>query len=590
LTNPKLEKPRYIRDFLKKNAWKYVVGISILFLVDYLQVQIPGYMQQLIDEIKYFNGGMDVVKQLLGAILLVSVGIFGSRFLWRFFIIGTSRGFEKYTRNRLFSKLLRLTSSFFDRVKVGDIMARMTNDVNASRMMLAQAVIMIADAALLGTMSLYMMVTRIDWRLTLVGMIPLPFLVLIALGYGRSIHDRFQKVQESFSDLTDTVQETLDGVRVVKSYSIEPERRQRFGDRCKEYYDKSMHLIRLWGLFFPLIELFASMGFVLALWYGGRLVVIGSISLGQFVAFTQYLGMLVWPMIAVGWVVNVVQRGRASYKRLMWIEEQKPDVVDPLRPKPANLSGEIHVRNLDFHYPGSEKKALQGITVQIRPGQTVAFVGKTGSGKSTLARLLVKLYSVPSATIFIDGEDIHELSMKDIREQVAYVPQETFLFSTTIEENIAFSSGEYSSEEVETYARLAAVHRNIEEFPQGYQTIVGERGITLSGGQKQRVAIARALMKRTPVVILDDCLSAVDTETEMKILESLKSEIKDRTTILISHRLKAVASADQILVFENGKILESGTHPQLLEKKGLYARLYEKQLIEETLERDEVNE
>jgi len=331
------------------------------------------------------------------------------------------------------------------------------------------------------------------------------------------------------------------------------------------------------------------LGMALTIWYGGRLVILGEISLGQFVAFSQYLMMLVWPIIAIGWVVNVIQRGRASYKRIMWIEEQTSEVKDPDDAKTADLSKEINIKNLSFHYPGSGKRVLHDINMMIKPGQTVAFVGKTGSGKSTMAKLLVKMYSVKDQHIYIGNDDINQLRMKEIREQVAYVPQETFLFSATITENIGFSVDNYSQEDVEQYAHLAAVHSNIEDFPHGYKTIIGERGVTLSGGQKQRVAIARALMKKTPVVILDDCLSAVDTETELRILNSLNEEIKDRTTIIISHRLKAVSRADQIFVFDEGRVVEKGTHEELLKMNGQYTQLYNKQLIEEELKGEDNN-
>lgn len=583
-----LPKKGFIKRFILDHWLNYFFGIGILLLVDVLQTIIPGYLRRLIDNLQYSKGNLEYIATLIQTILLISLGIFFARFFWRWFIIGSSRVFEKYIRHRLFQKLLSLSPSFYDRIKVGDIMARMTNDVNATRMMLSQGVIMLTDAAVLGVLSIYMMVTQVDWRLTIVGMIPLPFLCFIAVGFGSTIHNRFLAVQNSFSDLTDMVQESLDGVRVVKSYSIQPERNQRFADRCLDYLKKSMHLIRMWGLFFPLIELLASLGTVFTLFYGGRLVILGEITLGQFIAFTQYLGILVWPMIAMGWVINVLQRGRASYKRILWIEEQVSEVQEPITPEKADLSKEIEIKNLTFQYPGSEKIVLREINMHIKNGQTVAFVGKTGCGKSTVAKLLVKMYSVPGQKIFIGAKDINNLSMKDIRDQVAYVPQETFLFSTTIEQNIAFSHDQYTAEEVKNYAELAAVHSNIAEFPEGYKTLVGERGITLSGGQKQRVAIARALMKKTPVVILDDCLSAVDVETEMHILKSLEQEIAERTTIIISHRLKAVSTADMIFVFDEGKIVESGTHSQLLQKNGMYSKLYKKQLIEEELERKDV--
>lgn len=556
----------------------------ILFVVDLLQIYIPKYLRELIDGIEYSNSGVEIVSRVITSIILIAVGIFVSRFMWRIFIIGSSRVFEKFTRNQMFKKLLKLSPSFFDKIKIGDIMARMTNDINASRMMLAQGIVLMTDSLMMGSFCIYMMITTVDPVLTMFGIIPLPILAFIAIAFGGNIHRKFTDVQDSFSGLTDTVQESLDGIRVVKSYALEEERKNRFGEKCRDYYRKNMVLIKLWGVFFPLIELMASLSIAITILYGGKLVIEGSISLGQFVAFSQYLSMLVWPMIEIGWVVNIIQRGRASYKRIMWVEEQKSDIVEPSNPKKADLKKRLSVKNMHFSYPGSEKTILKDIDIEILPGQTVAFVGKTGSGKSTLAKLLVKLYAVKDGSIFIGNNDINELSMKNIREQVAYVPQETFLFSTTIEENIAFSVDDYSQEEVKSYAQVAAIHSNIVDFPEGYKTVVGERGITLSGGQKQRVAIARALMKKTPVVILDDCLSAVDVETERVILESLTNEIKDRTTILISHRLKAMSKADMIYVFDNGRIIERGRHEQLLANGGFYFKLYQKQMIEETLE------
>jgi ATP-binding cassette subfamily B protein len=575
------KKKGYIGDFLSKKYYLYIFGILVLLGVDYLQIQIPIYLEQLIDGVKYLNEGMDEIVGVIKSILLLAVGMFVLRFFWRYFIIGTSRKFERYVRSNIFKKLLSLSPAFYDKTKTGDIMARTTNDLNATRMMLAQGVIMLTDSIILGSLSIYMMITRVDLRLTLIGIIPLPILAIVALSYGGTIHKRFESMQKAFSNLTDTVQETIDGMQVVKSYTMENERGNTFFGKCQDYFKKSMRLIKLWGTFLPLIELMSTLGMALTIWYGGRLVILGEISLGQFVAFSQYLMMLVWPIMAIGWVVNVIQRGRASYKRIMWIENQSSEVMDPNEPKKADLSKEIKVKDLSFTYPGSEKRVLHNINLHINPGQTVAFVGKTGSGKSTLAKLLVKMYSVKNNHIYIGDYDINQLRMKEIREQVAYVPQETFLFSATITENIGFSVDNYSQEDVEQYAHLAAVHSNIQDFPQGYKTIVGERGVTLSGGQKQRVAIARALMKKTPVVILDDCLSAVDTETELRILDSLNEEIKNRTTIIISHRLKAVSRADRIFVFDEGKIVESGTHHELLETNGHYSELYNKQLIEE---------
>lgn len=580
----------FLKWFVRHKIARYIAGIFLIIGVDVFMLFVPQYVGRLIDSIKYFSGTLEQVAGYIGAIMLFALGMFVTRFFWRIMIIGASRQFEEYVRNRLFRRLLTLSPSFYDKTKTGDMMARMTNDVNASRMMLAQGVIMLTDSLFLGTMAIIVMARTIDPRLTAIGILPLPFLAFMAVGFGKTIHHRFEAVQKSFSELTDVSQESLDGIRVVKNYVTEEERKDKFEKGCKQNFLKSLSLIRLWGLFFPMIEFLASMGTVLSLWYGGQLVLTGTISLGQFIAFIQYLGMLVWPMIAMGWVVNVIQRGRASYKRLLWVENQRSEVEEPTQPQKADLAEAITVKDLTFHYPGSEKKSLDRVNLQIQPGQTIAFVGKTGSGKTTLAKLLMKMYSVPKGTIFFGSQDIGDLSMKDIRQQVAYVPQETFLFSATIEENIAFSMDEYQPQMVENYAKLAAVHTNIEEFPNKYQTMVGERGITLSGGQKQRVAIARALIRKTPVVVLDDCLSAVDVETEMKILESLKTEISQRTTIIISHRLKAVAGADCIFVLDNGRIEESGSHDKLIKKKGLYAKLYEKQLLEEELQSEPTGE
>jgi len=448
------------------------------------------------------------------------------------------------------------------------------------------AIVMIVDAIFLTSVTIIAMGTMVDWSLTWIAIIPLPFLAMVTSFFGKMIHNRFKSVQESFSDLTDTVEESVSGVRVIKSYGIEDLRYETLKKKSQDYVNKNMRLVRVWGMFFPLIQLLASIGYIIATFYGGRKVILGEITLGEFITFTAYLGMLIWPMMAIGWVINLIQRGRASYKRLLDILNRESEVIskDPVAAK--KLQGHVIIRDLTYRYPGSERVVLDNISMEIKPGTKVAIVGTTGSGKSTIAKLIARLYQVPDGKIFIDGIDINKLPPETVRENISYVPQETFLFTDTIKGNIAFGIEDDEEERIVKYASVAAIHEDIVQFPKGYDTLVGERGVTLSGGQKQRVAIARALIKETPIVILDDCLSAVDTETEARILSSLVNSTEKKTIIIISHRLKAVRDANVIYVLHDGKIVGHGTHEELIESNELYRRMYERQLLEEKLEEE----
>ncbi|WP_289057958.1 ABC transporter ATP-binding protein [uncultured Mesotoga sp.] len=571
---------------MKHNWPRYLYGSIFLILVDLLMLVTPRVIGMIVDEIRGGAQDLNLVGLLIMAVIGVAFGLFITRLFWRVFIMGAARRFEYYTRKTLFEKLLTLPPTFYDKTRVGDLMARFTNDVNAVRMAMGPAVVMIIDAVFLVTVTIFAMGLFTNWSLTWISIAPLPALAIVSTFFGKMIHKRFKLVQASFSDLTDTIEESISGVRLIKSYGIEDLRNETLTEKSNLYVDKNMKLVKVWGMFFPLTQTLSMLGSVLATLFGGRMVILGQITLGQYITFTSYLGMLVWPMTAFGWVINIIQRGRASYRRLMEVLEEENNITtnDPV--EVGSFEGHVVMKNLTFTYPTGSRPALENIDFEVKPGSKIAIVGTTGSGKSTMAKLIARLYPVEDGMLFIDGVDINNLRPETIRDNVAYVPQETFLFSETVGNNIRFGNMEISDEEVERYAKVASIHEDIEGFSKGYKTIVGERGVTLSGGQKQRISIARALIKEAPLVILDDCLSAVDTETEAEILKSLKESEINRSIIVISHRLKAVVDSDEIYVLHDGRIVEKGVHSQLVEAGGLYQRMYERQMLEEKLEEE----
>lgn len=573
-----------IKSYLKKYWWKYALGIIFLLVVDYIQIIIPKRIGSIIDYIGSDSWDLDHLKILVLGIVMLAAGMAIGRFFWRYFIIGAARLFQYQTINTMFNHIIDLDQNFYDKWRTGDLMTRFTSDTNQVERMMGPAVIMFVDTLFMTIMTVIAMGTFVEWRLTFLSILPLPIIAIISLFFGKVIHKRFLEVQESTSDLSNITEESLSGMDVIKLYANKETMKKIFNKSSKDYYDSYIKLIKIWGLMNPLVTFLGSLSQLFVFFFGGKMVINGEITLGDFIMTNQYVGMLIWPMMAFGFLVNNIQRGRASLKRINNVLDQERSVIEPEK-KDFNFKGHFIIKNLNFKYPTSERKILKDINIEIKPGEMVAFVGKVGSGKSTVAKLLAKLYQVKDNSIFIDGQDINNIHGEIIRENVSYVPQDNFLFSMSIRENIAFSNMDLSSR-AEEYAKKANVDKDLKNLEKGYETIVGERGVTLSGGQRQRVTIARALAKKSKVIILDDCLSAVDTETEERIIKNLREETIGKTIIVISHRLKAVKDSNNIYVFEDGEIIENGNHDELLSKKGIYAEMYKKQLIEEKLEEE----
>jgi ATP-binding cassette subfamily B protein len=506
-------------------------------------------------------------------------------------LIGASRDIEYDVRNAFFARLQQMPLGYYQARRTGDLMSRATNDLNAVRMMIGPAIMYSANTLLVFVVAIILMASIDPW-LTLVALLPLPLVSVSVKYFGHAIHTRFEAIQAQLSDLSAVVQEALAGVRVVRAYNQEPHEIERFRASNAEYLRRNRVLIRLQGLFYPSMTLFLGFGSLLVLWLGSREVIRGRISLGDFVAFNAYLVMLSWPMIAFGWVTNILQRGMASWKRMLEVLDAVPEISDSTvtdAGRAVRITGAIEIRALVFSYPGAERPILDGISLRIESGQTAAFVGATGSGKSTLINLLPRLHEPPPGTVFVDGVDIREIPLATLRAAIGFVPQEPFLFSDTIAENIGFglaAGGEAGAvgERMRIAAGIARLDKDVEGFPKGYETLVGERGITLSGGQKQRTALARAVMLDPRILILDDALSAVDTYTEEEILSRLRGVMRERTSIIVSHRISTVRDADQIFVLDRGHIVERGRHAELVARGGYYATLYRKQLLEEELQ------
>ncbi|HKG21523.1 MAG TPA: ABC transporter ATP-binding protein [Blastocatellia bacterium] len=559
-----------------------VFGISCIFLTNLIKLTSPYVLRQAIDGLAA-GVAYSTMNVYGGLILLIALGMGVFLFLQRRTLINMSRDIEYDLRNDFYRHLQRLPFEFYQTHRTGDLMARATNDLSAVRMIVGPALMYSMNTIF----SMALIVPRMastSWRLTAMAFLPMPLVVVATNYFSKRIHDRFQEVQEYFGEVSNRAQESLAGVRVIRAYTQEAAEIDSFRKVNLESLRRNKRLIRISGIFHPILQLFIGLGFIAVLWYGGRLAIRGDISVGQFVEFNLYLGFLVWPMIALGWVINIFQRGMASMGRMTEIMAVRPAISDTDQVRDlTEIRGEIEFRGLTFDYSGSSGPALKSIDLHIEAGQTVAFVGAVGSGKSTLMNLVPRLLDAPPGQVLIDGRPIREIPLEVLRSSIGYVPQETFLFSETVGQNIAFGVEAASTEEIKRAATEAGIADDIEEFPKGYDTLVGERGITLSGGQKQRAAIARALIRRPKILILDDALSSVDTYTEEKILNYLRRIMRGRTSLIVSHRVSTVKDADLIIVLEDGRIAERGTHDELITRGGLYAELYEKQLLEEEL-------
>ena len=571
---------RWLWPYYRRHRRGLWLGFGSLILKDLTAAGLPLLIRDGMDALSR-GFSLRVVFDLCGILVGLSAikGLF--QYWMRVILIGMSRDIEYDLRNDLFSHLVDLSPDFHSRTRTGDIMARATNDLNAVRMMLGPGVMYWCETALTFVLSIAVMLF-VDWRLTLIVILPAP-LVSVAVSYmGRIIHDRFQRIQAMFSDISSRVQENLSGVRVIRAYVQEDAELRQFEILNREFITQNLALARVSAMFMPMLQALIGVTFLIVLWAGGDGVLSGKISLGGFVMFNLYMGFLVWPMIAMGWVVNLMQRGTASLDRIRQILDERPSIVAPPVPKPVPQHSGIEFRGVSVEV--SAGRALDGIDLEIREGETVAVVGHTGCGKTTLVRLIPRLLDPTQGSVLLGGVDLRELSPSELRRQIGYVPQETFLFSATLADNIAFGVESATEEQIRRAAELAGLASDIEGFPEGYRTLVGERGITLSGGQKQRTAIARAILRDPRILILDDALASVDTMTEERILEGLAGVMRGRTSILISHRVSTVRQAGRIVVLSAGRIVEQGTHSELIETGGYYAGLYQKQLLEEELE------
>ena len=572
---------KYARKFIRKYKWSYVIGILVLLVIDILQTEVPLVVGETIDEVAAGTFTADAVWDPVIKLAFIAVTVFLGRIIWRWFIFGSARKIERDMRNELYEHLQTLSASYFHEHKAGEIMAYISSDIEAVRMVFAVTVMMGIDSLAIGLSTLVKMIFQIDLTLTVVACVPMILVALTTTFVGGELHRRFKYRQQAYSDLSDFVNEKLGGIKVIKAFVQEPYEQENFEKVNKIACDANVKEARIQAFMFPFMRAVTGLSMALAIGYGGYIAILGQITVGNFGSFIMFLNNLMWPMASIGRIINILTRGSAAMQRLETVLHAEPEIFDwPQAENEGPVSGSVEAKNLTFTYPGKTEPVLQNVSFKLEKGQTLGIVGRTGTGKTTLVNLLIRVFEPSEGQLFVGGREIHQIPLQQLRSCMGYVPQDNFLFSDTISENIRFGDRSKTQAEIEAAAMAACVHDNIVDFAEGYGTMVGERGVSLSGGQKQRIAIARALILDPEIMILDDSVSAVDTDTEEKILQHLRQTRKGKTNIIIAHRISTIQDADKIIVIDDGTIAESGSHSQLMEKNGIYADMYNRQLLE----------